>query len=202
MNAAVDILSPAAKAATGATASANNMNAAFILCGIGITTPPITYKCISPAARSDVGIQASIGIAGELPPPKASTQENEIDSEGLLLGVIALAGRQLIQRGKLVRDEGIARILARRDGRQHEAFRHHHRHILHRMHGEVGLAFLHRHFEFLDEQALAADFGERAGALIIRWGDRQRLPVSRRLCGIRPGPSRLGCAVTGKHVTV
>ncbi len=32
-------------------------------------------------------------IRGEaLPPPKASTQENEIDSEGLLLGVIALAG--------------------------------------------------------------------------------------------------------------
>jgi hypothetical protein len=29
------------------------------------------------------------------------------------------------------------------------------------MHGKVSLAFLHRDFEFLDEQALAADFGER-----------------------------------------
>jgi len=28
--------------------------------------------------------------------------------------------------------------------------------------GEVGTAFLHRDFEFLDEQALAADLGQRA----------------------------------------
>ncbi len=30
------------------------------------------------------------------------------------------------------------------------------------MHGDVGAAFLHRHLQFLHEQALAADFGERA----------------------------------------
>ncbi len=29
------------------------------------------------------------------------------------------------------------------------------------MHGKVGAAFRHRHFEFLDEQPLAADLGER-----------------------------------------
>ena len=28
------------------------------------------------------------------------------------------------------------------------------------MHGEMGAALFHRHFQFLDEQALAADFGE------------------------------------------
>jgi hypothetical protein len=29
------------------------------------------------------------------------------------------------------------------------------------MHGDVGAALLHRHLQFLDEQALAADLGER-----------------------------------------
>ena len=39
--------------------------------------------------------------------------------------------------------------------------RHFHRHVLQRMHGEVGAAVIHRHFELLDEQALAADRRQR-----------------------------------------
>ena len=34
----------------------------------------------------------------------------------------------------------------------------------------VSQAFLHRHFEFLDEQALAADFGERAIQNLVALG--------------------------------
>ena len=73
------------------------------------------------------------------------------------------AGRQLVKATVAVRDEGIARIFARRDGRQDKALGHLHRHILHRMYGEIGTAFLHRDFELLDEQALAANL--RQGAI-------------------------------------
>ena len=36
------------------------------------------------------------------------------------------------------------------------------RHVLHRMHRDIGAVLEHRDFELLDEQALAADLGERA----------------------------------------
>ena len=57
--------------------------------------------------------------------------------------------------------ERVARILARGDRRQREALRHVHRHVLERMHGEIGAALGHRDLELLDEQPLAADVGER-----------------------------------------
>ena len=54
------------------------------------------------------------------------------------------------------------RIGPRQHGGDAEARRQLARHVLHRVHGDVGAAFLHRDLEFLDEQALAADLGERA----------------------------------------
>ena len=36
------------------------------------------------------------------------------------------------------------------------------RHILHRMHGDVGAAFQHRDLKFLDEKSFAANQGERS----------------------------------------
>ncbi len=42
-----------------------------------------------------------------------------------------------------------------------EARRQFARHVLHRVHRDVGAAFLHRDLEFLDEETLAADFGQR-----------------------------------------
>ena len=60
------------------------------------------------------------------------------------------------------RQERVVRIGARQHRRDAEARRQLARHVLHRVHGDVGAAFLHRDLEFLDEQALAADLRERA----------------------------------------
>ena len=70
--------------------------------------------------------------------------------------------RQIFQPFVAVRNQRITGRFAGADCRQHKAFRHFHRHVLERMHGKVGLAFLHGDFQFLDEQALAADLRERA----------------------------------------
>src|SRR5690606_22825912 len=60
-----------------------------------------------------------------------------------------------------IRYEGVARILARQDGREPEGPRQHHRDILERMHREVRPALEQRMLELLDEQRLAADLVER-----------------------------------------
>ena len=73
----------------------------------------------------------------------------------------ARAAGQLREIEIAIRDERVARILARGDRREREALRHVHRHVLQRMHGEIGAALGHRDLELLDEQALAADVGER-----------------------------------------
>src|SRR5690606_17282744 len=59
--------------------------------------------------------------------------------------------------GMAIRYEGVARILARQDGREPEGPRQHHRDILERMHREVRPALEQRMLELLDEQRLAAD---------------------------------------------
>ena len=48
------------------------------------------------------------------------------------------------------------------DSRDAKAIRHIRRNVFHRMHGKVGFAMLHRNFELLDKQALAADFLQAA----------------------------------------
>ena len=70
--------------------------------------------------------------------------------------------RQVGEAGDALRDERVARIGPRQRGGDAEAGRQLARHVLHRVHGDVGAAFLHRDLEFLDEQTLAADLGERA----------------------------------------
>ena len=64
--------------------------------------------------------------------------------------------------GVAVRDEGVARVLALEHGGEREARRQVHRHVLERVDGEVGAAVVERGLELLDEQALAADLGQRA----------------------------------------
>ena len=61
-----------------------------------------------------------------------------------------------------VADERVGGVGARQDRRQREARLQLHRHVLERMHRAIGFAAQHRHFEFLEEQALAADRRERA----------------------------------------
>lgn len=72
------------------------------------------------------------------------------------------AGRQRVERRVVVRHERIARVLALHDRGKREAFRQRHRHVLQRMHGEIGSAVGQRGLQFLHEQALAADLRQRA----------------------------------------
>jgi hypothetical protein len=69
---------------------------------------------------------------------------------------------QCIQSVEFVGDEGIARVLALQDRGQGEACGQIHRHVLGRVHGQIGAALGQRQFQFFHEQALAADFGERS----------------------------------------
>ena len=73
------------------------------------------------------------------------------------------ARRQVREDAVSVRHESVARIFALGDRGEHEARRQLHRHVLHRMHGEIGAAVGQRVLELLDEQALAAGLVERAG---------------------------------------
>ena len=69
---------------------------------------------------------------------------------------------QVLERGRILRDEGIAHILARQVGVQQQACRLQNRHVLHRMHRNVDGAIQQRLFDFAGEQPLAADLLERA----------------------------------------
>ena len=60
----------------------------------------------------------------------------------------------------MIGDECIARIFALADAGQHEPVGQVHRHILERMHGDIGAAIFQCSFQFFDEQALAADLGQ------------------------------------------
>ena len=64
----------------------------------------------------------------------------------------------------------VARIFSRAHGSQRKAFGQHHGHVLERVHRQICGPFQHRRFQFLDEQALAADFGERLIENLIALG--------------------------------
>ena len=92
--------------------------------------------------------------------------------------------RQFGQRCKIIGHKGVARVFARQDAGQREAFGQVHRHVLERMHRQVGPAFAQRDFKLLDEQALAADLAERAVQnLVAQGGHAQQLdlPAQTRL---------------------
>jgi hypothetical protein len=90
--------------------------------------------------------------------------------------------RQLPEAAVPQRHERIERIRARQRSGDFEPRRQLARHVLHRMHGEIGAAFLERDFEFLDEEALAADLRERAilDAITLR-DHRHELDRERRV---------------------
>ena len=62
---------------------------------------------------------------------------------------------------RLAGDQHVARILARQEGRDHEARRLRRRHVLHAVHGGIDAAAEQRFLDLLDEQALAAGLGQR-----------------------------------------
>ena len=109
------------------------------------------------------------------------------------------------------RDEHIARILALQDRSDFETGGQHRRHVLHRMHGDVGRAGEQRLFDLLGEQALAAGIGKRPVLDSVARGahrddgtdriERVRVPaMRRRKCLARDARlrERQGRAAAGK----
>jgi hypothetical protein len=76
------------------------------------------------------------------------------------------------------RDKGVARVFALHHAGQGKAFGQLHRHVLERVHGDVGAAFFQRHFQLLDEQALAPPWTARSRI----WSPWWSCPAVRR-CG-------------------
>jgi len=90
-------------------------------------------------------------------------------------------------------DEGVERNLALRDAGQHELIAHHHRHVLHRMHGDVGAPIEQGCFQLLHEQALAANLRERAVEdLVTARGHAQKLDIAAGIQSLEPGLDVLG----------
>jgi hypothetical protein len=70
------------------------------------------------------------------------------------------AGRQGVERLKIVGYQGVRRIFPWADHRQFEAGRKIDRHIFHGMNGYIRIAIKHGPFQFLDEQTLTPDLGQ------------------------------------------
>ncbi len=93
---------------------------------------------------------------------------------------------QILQARIARRDKGIARVFALHHAGQGEALGQLHGHVLERVHGDMGAAFFQGHFQFLDEQALAAHLGEGAiQDLVALGGHAQQLhlqPLGAQQC--------------------
>ncbi len=101
----------------------------------------------------------------------------QVGAQGAQLGEPAQAGgahhralRQGFERVETRADERVTRVLALEHGGQHEAFGQLHGNVLERVHGQVGAASFKGHFEFFDEQALAAHLGQRAVEDLVALG--------------------------------
>ncbi len=126
--------------------------------------------------------QARVEIAAQAGDGKVRILRMDLGLAPQARGADDCAGRHVVERGVLVRHEGIQRHLALAGGDQREALRQHHRHVLHRMHRDVGAAVEQGVFELLDEQPLAADLGERAVEdLVAAGGHAEQFDAARRI---------------------
>src|SRR5271165_4752262 len=82
---------------------------------------------------------------------------------------------QGVERPMPRRDEGVARVFARRHTSDDEAFGKDGRKVFYGMNGEIGVAVEERLFDFLDEEALSTDFGQRSILDAVAAGDNLQL---------------------------
>jgi hypothetical protein len=146
----------------------------------------VEFAFVEPAqARVDVAAQQLEAQVGPcLPQLGLSARAGGADPSAL---------RQVGETPEAARDERIERVGARQHRDDGEARWQFARHVLHRVHRKVGAAFLHRDFEFLDEQALAADLGQRAieHAVALR-AHRHEFHGQARMCRAQQGLHVLG----------
>ncbi|MNH09404.1 hypothetical protein D3C79_688580 [compost metagenome] len=81
------------------------------------------------------------------------------------------AGGQRLKAVETVGNESITRVFTLADAVQAQAFGEVHGHVLHRMHGDVGFVVQQGGFQFLDEQALAADLRQRRVEQLVATAD-------------------------------
>ncbi|MNP29883.1 hypothetical protein D3C76_1229300 [compost metagenome] len=81
------------------------------------------------------------------------------------------AGRQIFQACISIGYEGVARVFALANAVQAQPLGEVHRHIFHRVHGDVGFLFEQSSFQLLDEQALAANFRQRRVEQLVTAAD-------------------------------
>ena len=101
-------------------------------------------------------------------------------------GADAGAGGQLAEGEPVAGDDHVARVLARRYGGQRDAVGRRGGQVLERVHGEVDLAAQQRLAQRADEDAGAADLGQRRGGDVALGADRRPARSS------QPGGSRQG----------
>ena len=135
----------------------------------GITDAIVHFQALKACAGENNGIvfaviklaQAGIDVA-------AKVFDNQIRALGAKLALTAQArgadygtGRKFVNSIERVGDKRIARVFALANCHQPQALRELNRDIFHRVHGDVGAAFKHGHFELFYKQTFTADLGER-----------------------------------------
>ena len=129
--------------------------------------------------------EARIDVTAQAHDLKLRVERTQLTGAAQAGGADARALRQGVERIELVRDKGIARILAFADHRDMQARRASDGHVLKGMHGDVRAAVEQRLLQLLDEQSLAADLGQRAV---------ENLVAAR--CSCSPArPASRGCAM-------
>ena len=133
--------------------------------------------------------QAGVEVAPQRLDAKPRVPRLQLCSPAHAGGTHHRIGRKFIQRGIPGAHEGIARIGPRHHCRQVETFGQVHRHILERMHGQFGTPVEQRHLQFLGEQPLAADLGQRPVQDLVSAGGHAQ---QRDACGRMAGAQQLG----------
>ena len=106
--------------------------------------------------------QPAVDVAAQAMNPPAWITGRQLTLPAQAGGADPRVGRQDVGVGISVGNEGVARVLARQNHGEPQAGGEIHRHVFHGMDGEIGVAVQQTLFQFLDEQALAADLGQRA----------------------------------------
>ncbi len=147
------------------------------------------FETLEPGHGQERGIDLTLGQLAQAGLDVAAQRHHlDIGPRQQHLGLAAQRGgahdRARRQRGQAVaavREQGVARVLARQDGGDLQALGQPGRHVLHGVHRDVDAPLEQRLLDLLGEQALAADLGERAVLHRVAGGlddddlDRRRL---------------------------
>ena len=137
--------------------------------------------------------QTGIDVAAQIAHLQIRTQLFQLHLPALRGGADHGTDRQFRQGREMFRNEGIEGIVAGQHGGQRELRLQLHRHILQRMHGGIGAAFQHGHFQLFQEQTLAADFRQRhIENLVTARGHRHQFHLQSGMGGTQQGGDMVG----------